>query len=59
MTGAKEVATPMCSTSVLVSGGTQSVDAKLYRQAIGRLQYLGFTRPDIAFAVNKLAQHIQ
>lgn len=32
--------------------GTPSVDATLYRQVVGKLQYLSFTRPDISFAVN-------
>lgn len=31
-------------------------DPTLYRNTIGVLQYLAFTRPDIAFAMNKVSQ---
>lgn len=34
----------------------QHVDAQLYHRVVSRLQYLGITRPDISFAVNRLAQ---
>ncbi|XP_020692460.1 uncharacterized protein LOC110106786 [Dendrobium catenatum] len=33
-------------------------DATLYRRIIGSLQYLTLTRPDIAYAVNVLLQHM-
>ncbi|XP_019167153.1 PREDICTED: uncharacterized protein LOC109162902 [Ipomoea nil] len=56
MTGAKEVTTPM-NTSVDLYVVTSPVfDVIVYRQAIGRLQYLAITRPEISFAVNRLAQ---
>ncbi|OIT03526.1 retrovirus-related pol polyprotein from transposon tnt 1-94, partial [Nicotiana attenuata] len=32
------------------------VDGTLYRRVIGKIHYLSFTRPDIAFAVSKLSQ---
>ena len=57
MTGAKEVQTPMSvSTKLLLNNGTASCNATKYRSTIGSLQYLSLTRPDIGFAVNRLAQ---
>ncbi len=38
----------------------EQIDASLYRQAIGSLMYLAVgTRPDIAFAVSRLAQYVE
>ncbi|KAK2989711.1 hypothetical protein RJ640_030204, partial [Escallonia rubra] len=51
-----------CSTPLAVSPplsktmGVYLPHPEQYRQVIGALQYLTLTRPDIAFAVNKLAQ---
>lgn len=56
MTGAKAVSTPMCTSADLYAGDSPAFDATEYRRAIGRLQYLAITRPDVSFAVNRLAQ---
>ena len=57
MLDAKPVQTPLPTDQVIkLLDGTSLSDATEYRQVIGALQYLSFTRPDIAFAVNKLAQ---
>ncbi|KAH0729056.1 hypothetical protein KY289_000244 [Solanum tuberosum] len=57
MLDANSVSTPLSTSDVLsLDDGSPSADATLYRQVIGSLQYLSFTRPDICFAVNKLAQ---
>ncbi len=38
----------------------EQIDASLYNQAIGSLMYLAVgTRPDIAFAVSRLAQYVE
>uniref|UniRef100_A0A251VGI9 Putative reverse transcriptase, RNA-dependent DNA polymerase n=1 Tax=Helianthus annuus TaxID=4232 RepID=A0A251VGI9_HELAN len=57
MDGAKEVLTPLSTSDPLTSSDSSpSVDSTPYRQLVGTLQYLAFTRPDISFAVNKLSQ---
>lgn len=57
MASAKPVSTPMSPTPKLtLTSGTKLDDPREYRQTIGSLQYLSFTRPDIAYAVNKLSQ---
>ncbi|CAE6075150.1 unnamed protein product [Arabidopsis arenosa] len=57
MLEAKPVSTPMSpSPKLTLCSGQTLDDAKEYRAVIGSLQYLAFTRPDIAFAVNKLSQ---
>ncbi|KAH0776471.1 hypothetical protein KY290_007882 [Solanum tuberosum] len=42
-----------------LSDGTQLTNDRRYRQVLGRLQYLSFTRSDLAYAVNKLSQFMQ
>ena len=57
MADAKPVATPMSSTQVLtLNSGDLLSDPSEYRVIVGSLQYLGLTRPDIAFPVNRLSQ---
>uniref|UniRef100_A0A2N9GPV0 Reverse transcriptase Ty1/copia-type domain-containing protein n=1 Tax=Fagus sylvatica TaxID=28930 RepID=A0A2N9GPV0_FAGSY len=60
MNEAKPITTPMASTTSLSAfEGEPFPDHTLYRSTVGALQYLGLTRPDIAFAVNKLSQFLQ
>ena len=57
MLNAKPVTTPMASSPKLhLKSGISLSDPTKYRRLIGSLQYLQFTRLDIAFAVNKLSQ---
>ena len=57
MDGAKEVHTPMsASAKLLLDDGSANCDAMEFRRTIGSLQYLSLTRPDLCFAVNRLAQ---
>uniref|UniRef100_A0A2N9FSQ2 Uncharacterized protein n=1 Tax=Fagus sylvatica TaxID=28930 RepID=A0A2N9FSQ2_FAGSY len=52
---AKPVSSPMSSSTVLSRfGGTALSDPTTYRSVVGSLQYLSLTRPDLAFAVNKM-----
>ena len=57
MMDAKPVATPMAPNPKLtLFSGTPLDDPKEFRTVIGSLQYLAFTRPDIAYVVNRLSQ---
>lgn len=55
--GVKNSSTPMSSTGHLtLNDGSPPANATQFRSLVGGLQYLQLTRPDIAFAINKLAQ---
>ena len=51
--------TPMALKSIITPSDEQPIDLTQYRQLVGSLQYLTFTRPDIVHAVNKACQHFQ
>lgn len=44
------------STQLKLKDGSNLTNATSYRQLVGSLQYLAMIRPDISFAVNKLAK---
>lgn len=57
MTHCKPCPTPCLPTTKLLKfDGVPLSDPTLYRSLVGGLQYLTFSRPDIAFAVNTLCQ---
>ena len=59
MQDAKVVLTPMPTSPTLkLTSGSSLSDPTEYRKVVGSLQYLLITRPDIAFAVNKLSQYM-
>ena len=52
MTKCKSCSTPVdTNPKVAADGGVPMADASDYRSLAGALQYLTFTRPDIAYAV--------
>lgn len=57
MTDCKPCTTPVCAkTQLSLHNGDLLPDAAEYHQLVGSLQYLTFTRPDIAYAVHHVAQ---
>lgn len=57
MSDAKPVTTPMASSPKLtINSGASLSDPSDYRRLVRSLQNISFTRPDIAFAVNRLSQ---
>ena len=57
MENSKPTKTPSCPSIRLVPhDGVRLSDPTQYRSMIGALQYLTFTRPDIAFSVHQLCQ---
>ncbi|KAM1468023.1 hypothetical protein ACFX2I_033053 [Malus domestica] len=57
MLGVKPCATHV-STSKLDHSGTLLSDPTSYRSTVSALHYLTWTRPDLAFAVNQVCQHM-
>ncbi|CAA7030261.1 unnamed protein product, partial [Microthlaspi erraticum] len=56
---AKPVSTPMPTSPKLTLHSGKALDnAKEYRMVVGSLQYISITRPDIAYAVNKLSLYM-
>ncbi|CAL1357209.1 unnamed protein product [Linum trigynum] len=56
MVGSHPAPTPLSSAAKLqLNDGSPPADPTLYKQALGSLPYLLCTRPDIAFAVNKVS----
>ena len=51
---AKHIATPAATKQLSLYDGTPFLDQTLYRSTVGSLQYLLFTRPEIAYYVNKV-----
>lgn len=59
MSGCASVSTPMVTGKKFTAkDGKLMDDPYVYRRAIGSLQYITTTRPDISFAVNKLSQFL-
>ena len=59
MLHANIVYTPMSPNHMpILHDGVSLSDANAYHSIVGGLQYLSLTRPDIAFAVNKLSQFV-
>lgn len=57
MLDAKLVATPLPSSPKLtINSSSSPTNAAEYRSVVNSLQYLSFTRPDIAYTVNRLSQ---
>ncbi|GKV24033.1 hypothetical protein SLEP1_g33694 [Rubroshorea leprosula] len=59
MSDCKAVSTPMTPKQKLVASDSPPCsDSTQYRSIVGALQYLTFTRPDIAFAVQQVRQYM-
>ncbi|KAL0400115.1 UNVERIFIED_CONTAM: Retrovirus-related Pol polyprotein from transposon RE1 [Sesamum radiatum] len=59
LSAAKATTTPFPQSMKLsVVGGVVLSDPEPYRHLVGRLMYLGFTRPDISYSVKQLSQFL-
>ena len=58
MSACKPCSTPVDLHSKLSTDGPPVADATQYRSLAGALQYLTFTRPDIAFAVQQICLYM-
>jgi hypothetical protein len=57
MLEAKPISSPMSSSNSLSAfAGDPMEDPLIYRSTVGSLKYLSLTRPDLAFAVNRVCQ---
>ena len=56
MSDAKHIATPAATKQLSLYDGNPFLDETLYRSTVGSLQYVLFTRPEIAYSVNKVCQ---
>ncbi|XP_042958098.1 uncharacterized mitochondrial protein AtMg00810-like [Carya illinoinensis] len=52
------VATPMVFGQKLTQAGSLFFNSTLYRSIVGALQYLVITRPELAYSVNTICQHM-
>ena len=60
MQNSKPVSTPMDGQLTVDELNSEAIDTTVYRQALGSLMYLAIgTRPDITFAVSRLAQYVE
>jgi hypothetical protein len=62
MSACRPVSTPMSSSEKIswqMGTPLSAVETTIYRSTVGALQYLMMTRPDIAFAVNRVCQFMQ
>jgi len=56
MTSCKPVDTPISTSKVTIMPDPLFSNPTQFRQIVGALQYLTFTRPDICFVVNRVCQ---
>ncbi|KAL2228641.1 UNVERIFIED_CONTAM: Retrovirus-related Pol polyprotein from transposon RE2 [Sesamum indicum] len=59
LTSAKSVSTPLpLGLKLSADAGALFPDPDRFRRLVGRLLYLGFTRPDISYSVQQLSQYL-